>query len=185
MPHRLFLGLAVNGWASRIESIQKQLKNYLRDFANEIDWQSLEALHLTLVFIGEVNNEIYLEIQKILADYFLSNPLNKFSLKAEKCFLLNHRHIVINVSSPELFQLKSLLESLFTEKKMIHSERNFHAHITIGKINRPNKTLEDKVISEINKIDMQDWNKLNIENIYLYKSLPKKRYMVVGRYSLI
>jgi 2'-5' RNA ligase len=185
MPHRLFLGLAINGWASRIESLQKQLKNHLRVYIDEIDWQRLDALHLTLVFIGEVDDKRLLEIQKRLSDYFLSNSLGHFSLKAEKIFLLNHRHIVLNVSSQELFELQKLLQDLLIEKNILLPERDFHAHITIGKINRPNKILEDKVISEINKIDMQDWNKLNIENIYLYESFSKKRYRVLERYSLI
>jgi len=53
---RLFIGLSVNGWLPKIEAVQQQLKNILKKFPGDIQWQQPEAVHLTLVFIGEVDD---------------------------------------------------------------------------------------------------------------------------------
>ena len=180
LKQRLFIGLSINNWISNIETIQHQLE------AEYISWQKPESLHLTMVFIGEVDNKTTQKIYDIISGNITQNLYHSFMLRAEKLFVLNHRHIVLNVVSPELFELQKTLQDLLAQEHIIQPEYNFNAHITIGKIIK-NPEQNNILLKSIQKIKTSiiKWQKLKISNIYLFESHPPKKYMPIHKFQLI
>lgn len=180
---RIFIGLSVNDWILNIKNLQHELDDILHGY---ISWQKPESLHLTLVFIGEVDHTTIQRIDDIIFNYITQNPCHRFMLKAEKLFLLNHRHLVLNVVSPELFEVQKTLQDLFAQENIIQPEHHyFNAHITIGKIfKNPEKNIILQAI-EKTKNGITQWQKAKISDINIYESHPQKKYVSLSKFHLV
>lgn len=124
------------------EKIKKRLKEYKEKFADlPVRWTKVPSLHLTLVFIGYVDNEQMLEVCRIARDV------------AEKFepFFINFKRINVGPvdsreprmiwlegeKSEELSQLKNNLEKALLAGNTGFSKaetRSFSPHITLARI---------------------------------------------------
>jgi len=187
LKQRIFIGLSVNNWISGIEDIQHQLDTILKKYPINIQWQKPESLHLTLIFVGEVDLTTTQQIYDILSSNITQNFYHSFMLKAEKLFLLNHRHLVLNVVSPKLLEIQKKIQDVLAQENIIQPEYNFHAHITIGKIVDIKNSEQHIILETIEKTKNMiiQWPKIKISDINLYESHPKKKYVCLKNFQLI
>ena len=134
MRHRIFIAVNLP------KEIRKQLVNYQSKWPElPIKWTKPENLHITLIFLGNVNDSELVEICKtskeiIEQHHSLGINLNQICYGPPK--KMPPRMIwVKGQKSQELSDLKKDLESALLEKVNFHQEnRAFSPHITLGRI---------------------------------------------------
>ena len=134
MRHRIFIAVNLP------KEIRKQLVNYQSKWPElPIKWTKPENLHITLIFLGDVNDSEIVETCKISKEiieqhYSFGINLNQICYGPPK--KMPPRMIwVKGQKSQELSDLKKALESALLEKVNFHQEnRAFSPHINLGRI---------------------------------------------------
>ncbi len=144
-----------------VEIPEKQRK-IIWEFINEqkkknllIKWVEFENLHITLKFLGEVDEKKLDEILPLLST--ISSRTISFNLCLENlgCFpnIRNPRVLWVGVSQggDDLIKLATELENVLYKIGFKKEEKKFHPHLTIGRI----KTLcsVDDIINQPIKTD--------------------------------
>lgn len=131
------------------DEIAKLQKYLMQDSKDRITWTSPEASHLTLKFIGEINNEWIPEIKQQLD--IVCNGLKSFELSTASvgCFptFRNPRVFYLGITPNEtLFVLQNSVENFLIEMGLPLEERPFQPHLTIARIKEldPQSTLMNK-----------------------------------------
>jgi 2'-5' RNA ligase len=124
------------------ESVKKKLVNYQLEWANlPIRWTKEPNLHITLVFIGYVNNEEMLEICQLTRQIVQKHSFFEIKLN-QICFGPPNRPPRMvwaeGEESNELVRLKDDLENgLLNSTKSGYrrqERRKFRPHLTLGRI---------------------------------------------------
>ena len=177
---RIFISIDIpNEIKEKVIEIQKQLPEFKGKLTER------ENLHLTLKFLGEVDEEKIEEIKKRLKDI----KLNKFETEINSIgFFYNVKSkfypskfiIWLHMSNCEELQ-KKIDNQLFG---LFEPEKRFMGHLTIARI----KTIKDKkkFLEEINKIKIPSI-KFEIKSFKLKKSILTERgpmYETLEEYNL-
>lgn len=123
------------------ERFKKRLKEYQEKFNYlPVRWTKVPSLHLTLVFIGYVDNEQMLKVCKITRE--IANKTEPFSINFERILfgpVGNEPRMIWleGAASQELNHLKKVLEEALTNsdtglRKV--DNRMFNPHITLARI---------------------------------------------------
>ena len=98
-------------------------------------WTLPEQLHLTLRFIGEVDDRLFLLIRKALADIsfkpfiLLINGLGCFPSRRQPKILWAGLE-----ENPDLAQLQRRIEDRLVQLGLVPEERRFHPHLTLARL---------------------------------------------------
>jgi 2'-5' RNA ligase len=138
---RVFIGIKPD-----TKSLQAicQLISPLASSPSPIRWVKSENIHLTLKFLGDITDQQFKEIEKILTTPDLYAAINPFSLnlrgvgKFGKGNQISIFWVGITVSS-ELQTLFQLIEDNLTARGFCKELRPFSPHLTLGR----NKTVFD------------------------------------------
>lgn len=117
------------------ERQRRELESIYHGLPAETRWTPPEQLHLTLRFIGEVDDHLALLIKQTLAEV----PLRPFWLRING---LGHfppgRHAKILwagvAESPHLGHLQGQIESRLAQLGLPPENRRFHPHLTIARL---------------------------------------------------
>jgi len=108
-----------------------------------------ENFHITLQFLGEIEEDYVSEVKKILSTINFSS----FNLTVDKIgFFPNENFIrVVWVGFKEDSKIKALQQTI-TKRLDFKEDKRFHAHMTIGKIRQKCDT--KKFVEECRKIEI-------------------------------
>ncbi len=165
MP-RIFFALPVEPdtyWQSLLQESKKQFKD------EAITWVSINGIHITLYFFGEVEMSV---IEKIIQEAQKTyNGLSCIELKLLKPVLFtSHRKpsIIGWQFAPHaaLIQIHKLTVQLVTSVGFMPSTQNFVPHVTLGRVKKVNamKTYDNYITQQPPDIPIY------INKIVLYKS---------------
>ena len=133
------------------KDIRKKVDNLIKEFKEKglpIKWVKFENLHITLKFLGEVEEGRLNEITSALKE--VSKGHSGFSINLEDlgCFPSNKNPRVLWIGvkqgKEEVVELARALEDCFI-RLGFRAERRFHPHLTIGRIKK--FCLIDEIIS--------------------------------------
>lgn len=150
-----------------------------------IKWVEFENLHITLKFLGEIEEKKLNKILPVLST--ISSRTKSFHLCLENlgCFpgIRNPRVLWVGVSKggDELIKLATDLEDELYKIGFKKEERKFHPHLTIGRIKTPCNI--DDIINQPIKTDIFD-----VKEFILFKStlLPSGPvYERLNRFPLV
>ncbi len=161
---RTFIGVEVPKKEREIiwRLIQEQRKKNL-----PIKWVEFENLHITLKFLGEIDEKKLDSLLPILTT--ISKGTKRFSIGLENigCFpsIRNPRVLWIGVSigAEELINLAIEIESNLNKIGFKKEGKKFHPHLTIGRLKTPCK-VED-ILNQTIKTDI-----FEIKDFILFKS---------------
>lgn len=189
---RTFISINLDDLAkSEIGIIQQRVKNEIeslnKEFSKAIKWEAKEKFHLTLFFIGELNQQKTDEVRSRLIKLEKITDTNEMSFEANGISAFPNlkfpRVIVLKMNNPEgsVFKLSEKITESMSEIGL-KSDKAFHPHITIARVRRENKINLTKLknFPEINL-------KFSVNNFYLMKSELKSTgsvYEVLHRISL-
>jgi len=117
-----------------VEEIRSGLKDGL------IRWVRLESIHLTLKFLGEIEQEQARAIHEILDQ--VAGRFSRFSLEIAGlgCFPNWTRPRIVWVgfkpAGGELLRLQSELEGRFEKIGFERDQRGYHPHLTLGRVHK-------------------------------------------------
>jgi 2'-5' RNA ligase len=108
-----------------------------------INWVEASNLHLTFKFLGKINEDIAIEVLKIIEEVYVEALVEFDSIE-----YWNPGVLVLNaVPNQALQNIKDKVDDLLLKKLAIpHDNFNFKPHVTIGRMKR--KGVEKEVIED-------------------------------------
>ncbi|MGQ9617731.1 MAG: RNA 2',3'-cyclic phosphodiesterase [Candidatus Aminicenantia bacterium] len=174
---------------SHLKSSLFNLISKLSNIGARISWVKKDSIHLTLKFLGEVEERRIEEISERLK--FVLSRTEAFKIKVEGVGWFpenstNPRVLWVGVKYPE--QLKNLWKDI--EKKMEEigfkpEERDFSPHITIGRVKGGSGIR--KVMEMLKEVSGETFGEFEVKEIILFQSILKSdgaEYFPVKRFFL-
>ena len=167
------------------DAIKKDISHIIKKAGENfsgIRWEKPGKIHVTLKFIGSINDKTRDDILGIVKKIAVKTRTIKVSFSHIDAFpdFRKPRVLVLRLNkSQQLQDLYSIIEDELADLGIKKEERNFIPHITIGRIGKGFK-VRDKGI----KIESKEFN---IMNIAVIKSELKKdgsNYINLGVYKL-
>lgn len=165
---RSFIGIKLNDCITNIASIIDEL----RQVDKNANYTLLSNIHITIEFLGEINEEDILKIKKI----FSNLNFNSFTLNVDSLKNLRDMIILGVETNQYLNLLHGLINSELKKAGFTLQDRKYYPHVTICRKSNLNllKSLELK--SDINEIILFSSSRINNELVYapiLIKQLKK------------
>lgn len=173
---RLFLAIDID--KDGVDKI-KQLQEHLKVYTNVVKWTACETWHITLKFLGEVQQNMLNSIIPICKN--IANNFNTFEIALNSVGVFpekRHPRILFLDTEPSLtlVQLQLQIENQLLEIGFPNEKREFHPHITLGRVKEPSKLFsESKVfLDKFAKAGKKFKYKFLAKQFCLYQSILQK-----------
>ncbi len=161
----------------------------LRPFGGEVRWVRLPAMHLTLKFLGEIEEQDVSKVAGLLERTSGNHPGFGLSLVGTGIFPPGKREprvLWVGIAdNPALSGLQSDLDSGLASLGFEREKREFHPHLTIGRIK--NSFRLEKLLAEFNKGRDRSFGEMSVQKVTLFQSVLKPsgaEYHVVAESKL-
>ena len=120
--------------------IKKEIENYILHLSHLITgvkWESINKFHVTIKFLGNIDEDLYKDISKELNDGILQLSSFETSVNGLSGFpnLMKAKVIVLKLENSEYFQsLYDLTENICFKNGIAKDKKKFTPHITIGRV---------------------------------------------------
>jgi 2'-5' RNA ligase len=182
---RVFVGIDLS---FQFTKLIPMLKTTIEDKNEDIRWVSGRNLHLTLSFLGNIEDD---KIQPLIEALKEVETLKKIDVS------VNNTGVFPNEGNPRIFWLgvdegydaiadiQSIVDEISTEFKENQREEKFVPHVTIGRIANKKKTIKLDVSTFLNTVYSPI--EFIINKVYLYESKLTQdgpRYSVLSEFRL-
>lgn len=176
------------------QDVVDSINNFLLKTTNEIknnkvSWVKKENLHITLKFLGEIEENKVEEVEKILSEISKSKKSFEVEVKEIGVFpnLSFPRVIWIGIKDDtnSLLSIVNLLEKKLCEHGFKKEDKEFVAHLTIARIKKLNNLSEIK--NYVEKHKNVDFGKNKVNNITFFQSILRPEgpeYKVIKKFLL-
>lgn len=162
------------------EEIRKEIKK-IQDLLPEFFGKKteLQNLHLTLKFLGEIEEQVVGEVKEKLREI----KIEKFKTEIDEIGVFSEDFIrIVWLHMEDCDNLQKQIDNVLTD--LFEKERRFMSHLTIARI----KKLKDKkgFLQDLKKIKIEKI-KFKVDKFYLMKSeltAEGPRYSVLEEYNL-
>jgi 2'-5' RNA ligase len=167
---RLFIAIDIDDAVkAAVVKLQHRMKQSLRN-SNGLKWVPLEQMHLTLKFLGEVDDGRVDEIGETINIACFEKKVFEFELSAVGTFGRPSKVLWLGSEkqSAELIALAESVEQALHELGFEKENRPFSAHLTLARIkdNGIEKNLR-RVVIENQKVEIP---MVKVDSVCLYKS---------------
>lgn len=149
------------------------LQNELKASGVQVKWTEVSNIHLTLKFLGEINEKTKEEISHLLDNISKNIPCFKMDIKSIGVFPKpNFPRIIwvgVDKGDKEIKNLVRFIEDGAERIGISKEERDFSSHITIGRVK---STLnKDKLVNALKVLETKPFNaEFSVDKITLFKS---------------
>lgn len=184
MDRRLFVGFPIVVDSSLAAAL-KRTKISADKKEMEIDWVASANYHITLCFLGAVENSQRANVEQILENVAASSPAITTSIRGLGAFPDDHHMRVLWAGvrkSRALTALQSRLQEALVEAGFRRDERDFLPHLTLGRLRKARSGRD--LLSPYVRTSFGD---VEINEIVLYESLlhgSRPRYEPLRRFQL-
>jgi len=184
---RIFLGIKI----PQSDILSGFYKKIQKEFINDnIKWVSLNNLHITLLFIGDTEENQIPLIIKYLSEIKLNQNYINIKIKEFGFFgtLHNPRVLWLGIDeSNELIKLKNNIDNALIRLSVnLKNEPEFNPHLTIGRPKKINDYNKLKQLIEYNK--GKEIIQFNTDHYTLFESILKPErpeYYSIKHFNLI
>ncbi len=154
-------------------SILLSISGFIKELSSKyrsVRWTRPENLHLTLKFLGEVQDSKAYELADKLREALPRHEVFTLSLKGTGGFpgLDKPRVLWIGIEPSEALQrLYTTVQGVCSAKGFMADDKDFRAHLTIGRVK---STPEADLISTLIKYKNHPWGKGTVNAVALMKS---------------
>ncbi|MBP7651887.1 RNA 2',3'-cyclic phosphodiesterase [Candidatus Dependentiae bacterium] len=169
---RTFIGINFDADQKKFINVLK--KNIQSEVGGKFKWEPLEKFHITLKFIGETNEELLKNIIGLMKKASLK--YDKFEISAglnygvfpgfEKPKVL---WIGVTDKTKQISEIAGFFNNELDKYGVEVDEKEFHPHITIGRINKNSRLSDDE--KDLIKNKVLDEKNIKIEKITLFQSI--------------
>mgnify|MGYP000269629356 CR=1 FL=1 len=174
------------------EAIKYELNAFievLRKHPVNIKWVHSQGMHLTLKFLGETREDKISDIQKVLDNTTVSTGLFTLNIKGTGWFPPGKRSPrVLWVGCNEnkiLMSLQSKIENNLEELHFLKEKRNYHPHLTLGRV-RNNQNI-NKLLDEFILNKDKNFGRMDVSKITFFQSILKPagaEYKMLSEHNL-
>jgi 2'-5' RNA ligase len=171
---------------SQLETLVKKLKPVARN----LKWVSKENYHLTLKFLGEIDENQVKEVKSILEVVAQLHHPFQLSLQGTGSFPPGQsrlRVVWVGISADTaLFEIQKEIEDLLEEKDFPREERPFSPHLTIGRAKVPERL--DTLKRELEKLSGESFGTMEVKEITFFQSILKPEgpeYRILSQHKLL
>jgi len=168
MTKRTFIAIKIK--------LDQQVLNYINKIKNalseeNIKWVNPESLHLTLAFLGDTMVDSIPEIRNLLQKTSEKHSAFTIDLAHIGTFPPKGNPRVVWIGSENtnsLMHLQSEIEKSLIEKGLYEADKNFKAHLTLGRVKKiNNKNRIHQMVDEYQHLFFQE---LKIDSFIYYES---------------
>jgi len=173
-----------------VEAVDRFLTKTTQEIKNnKISWVKKENLHITIKFLGEIEEEQLETINKVLSE--ISKSIKSFEVEIKEIGVfpnLNYPRVVwigVKDEANNLVSLANLVEEKLAKFGFQKEDKEFTAHLTIGRVKKLNNLNEIKTYVE--KYKSIEFGKSKIDSITFFQSILKPEgpeYKVIEKFSL-
>jgi len=171
-----------------LNDLQKQLRTKANVKAGDVKWVTAKNIHLTLKFLGEVEDDKLPEICRIAEDVASSHK--PFALSIESVGHFGGKSATVlwvgsGKGTEELLQIQKDLETRLAAVGYPAEERPFSSHLTLARIRNPKAGFKIAQLSQQYK--NFELGTLAVNSICVYKSQLTPDgpiYTLLGDYKL-
>ncbi len=184
---RCFIAIDISDDVRR--SISAIINNCSKYSNDSIRWISSENIHLTLKFLGEVNEDIIFKIKESLESVCKKHGVFKINVKGVGVFPSPKYANVLWAGVEDSEQLKSLytdIEDAMSKIGFEREKRRFSPHITFGRVKHRRQI--DIVLKELYTFKDTIFGSIEVNEVLLMKSILRPsgaEYTVTARFRLI
>ncbi len=160
------------------EAIKKSLAAWideLRPRAKEVRWVSPAGMHLTLKFLGEISPDFSPEVCRAVDRAVSRHPSFGLALKGTGVFPPGKkapRVLWAGVEpNPALDSLQLEIEESLAEIGLEKEKREFHPHLTVGRVKSPRGI--EELLSELEKSRHRSFGRMEVIKVTFFESLLK------------
>lgn len=183
---RLFLGIELT---DPLRAQVDRIQSLLRPSRADVRWVDAEGAHLTLHFLGEIDEDAVRRVDEAIAAAVTGTPAIDLRLEGVGAFPDERRPRVVWVGCyGEIDKLEALHDGIGEALRRLHigtEARRFHPHVTLGRVRSPRHLA--RLASLIGKLRDSRLGNLPVHEIVLFHSqlTPSgARYSAVSRYRL-
>ncbi len=162
--------------------LEKSLKQNLIDFIKEIDpgnksirWVKPGGMHLTLKFLGEIDQEKTEKVKANLREVFKNFAPFMIRFTGTGTFPHNSRHPRVlwmgAEAHPTIFNLQNAIEEEMAKLQFKREKRKFFPHLTLGRV-KFQKGIAP-VLDKLNSRKNHNFGEMEINKITLFQSSLK------------
>lgn len=152
----------------KISEVQEAVKK----LAPDVKWVSPENFHVTLKFLGNIDEDVVPKVSAAVDDAVRSHPPFDLTISGLGAFPSPARARVIWVGiedgREQLVHLASVVEKSLRKLGFQREEKSFKAHITIGRV-KTSKYL-DKLAAGIAAVDARDLGTQRVSSVAVMES---------------
>lgn len=172
-----------------IKEALKQLQQRLRESGSDVKWTEPENFHVTLKFLGEINEEQRAPLEEGLAKAARANPSCLLQLRGLGSFPSGKAPKVLWVGARSPIQsLAELAYSVDAQARLVglkSEDRPFTVHVTLGRVRSPqNRSALVKILSSMR---FEHTEPFMVDCIRLYQSQIRSegpRYTLLREFAL-
>ena len=169
---RLFIAI---GLPEPVRAALEQMQERFKRFVRGARWVNPTGIHLTLKFLGYVEIERIIEIEKSLA--VVSQKFPPVSVRVEGCgFFPNIRRpnvVWAGIQSDALADLQKEVEDQMERLGFEKEARAFHPHLTLARLKNTRGPLPS-LAEEAQKFANKDLGHFTAQSFSLYESILKR-----------
>jgi len=155
---RCFIAIELS---QEIRNVLSEIQSELKETVGDVKWVRPENIHLTLKFLGHINQGVVEEVKSALSEIAAKTRPFRIKLSSPGAFPAPERPRVIWVGidkgDKESIVLAGAIEDRASHLGIEKEEREFHPHLTLGRIDflKDKNTLKDAFSSlEIPPVEM-------------------------------
>lgn len=184
---RLFVAINLDDTVrTAVETLVQDLKRS----AGVLRWVRPEAMHLTLKFIGEAEEDRLAPIKQALAGVKTAAPA--VVEYREVGFLPNERRprvlFVAVTENPVLSELAQKVEDALAPLGIEKEDRAFRPHLTLARFKKGNESAVPKLKEVIASLPSREFGQIRAEEFHLYQSELSPggaKYTTLGRFPFV
>lgn len=177
--------------------LDPEVKKSLTDFLarlkqlgpKNISWVRQEGMHLTLKFLGEIDETQVTPIKDVLNSILKNYSRFPMAVTGTGFFPSNPKYLrVLWVGveeQPALMSLQLELESGLEKMGFLREKRAFHPHLTLGRVRVPSNLKE--ILDEMENHKNSTFGDMSVQKITFFQSTLKPsgaEYTVLAEFSL-
>jgi 2'-5' RNA ligase len=170
---RTFIAIELS---EEIRSALGQVQSHLKYAGADVKWVNPQNIHLTLKFLGEVDEKKLEKVKTALDGVAASSRAFELSLKEIGAFpAVDHPRVVwvgLDKGSDESKALAQNIDESLSKIGFQKETRPFAAHVTIGRVRSPHNklALKEKIISYNTNDERRTTSDERVSSITLFKS---------------
>jgi len=154
----------------------------------DVRWTRSEGLHLTLKFLGEVDEEEAASVQSILEKLSGRHPSFPLAFAGTGAFPNERNPRVLWIgfkAEPGLMALQEDVERELEAVGFAREQRDFHPHLTLGRVKGPGRV--PGAVRELGKEEPERLGGMTVRKIALFESRLRPEgaeYHVIAEFGL-